>query len=354
MNLATRCPACGTVFRVVPDQLKVSEGWVRCGRCAEVFDGAQRLFELEAAAPSATPAPLLATPGGATAHPTPEADTPPTLSDAPADAAPAPRLAPHAAPPATACETAPEAPFQASTNEAVSGTIDADASARHDDVAGTNGANPVATTAVRTETEAALGVATAAADPDAAAQDDTPLPAEGASSDALPQFMRHAERAARWQQPRRRGLLAGLALLLTVLLAAQWALHYRDDLAARWPAATAPLQAACELLGCRVQAPRRIDALNVDSSGLARLPDSAHYRLSLVLQNKAATVVHMPAIELTLTDTQGHAVVRRVLSAAELGQAGDRLAPRSELALQATLDLGERRVAGYTVELFYP
>jgi ribosomal protein L11 methyltransferase len=32
--LATRCSACGTVFRVVQDQLRVSEGWVRCGRCA--------------------------------------------------------------------------------------------------------------------------------------------------------------------------------------------------------------------------------------------------------------------------------------------------------------------------------
>ena len=55
MSLATRCPACGTVFRVVSDQLKVSEGWVRCGRCSEVFNAAQRLFELEADAAPATP-----------------------------------------------------------------------------------------------------------------------------------------------------------------------------------------------------------------------------------------------------------------------------------------------------------
>jgi predicted Zn finger-like uncharacterized protein len=40
MNLKTRCPACETVFKIVPDQLKVSQGWVRCGRCAEVFDAA--------------------------------------------------------------------------------------------------------------------------------------------------------------------------------------------------------------------------------------------------------------------------------------------------------------------------
>jgi predicted Zn finger-like uncharacterized protein len=40
MSLTTRCPACETTFKIVPDQLKVSSGWVRCGRCAEVFDAA--------------------------------------------------------------------------------------------------------------------------------------------------------------------------------------------------------------------------------------------------------------------------------------------------------------------------
>ena len=34
----TRCPACHTLFRVVPDQLRLSQGWVRCGHCGEVFD----------------------------------------------------------------------------------------------------------------------------------------------------------------------------------------------------------------------------------------------------------------------------------------------------------------------------
>jgi predicted Zn finger-like uncharacterized protein len=35
------------VFRVVQDQLKVSEGWVRCGRCAKVFNAFEGLFDLE-------------------------------------------------------------------------------------------------------------------------------------------------------------------------------------------------------------------------------------------------------------------------------------------------------------------
>ena len=46
MSLATRCTSCGTVFRVVQDQLKVSEGWVRCGRCDAVFNAFEGLFDL--------------------------------------------------------------------------------------------------------------------------------------------------------------------------------------------------------------------------------------------------------------------------------------------------------------------
>ena len=51
MSLATRCTACGTVFRVVQDQLKISEGWVRCGRCKEVFNALEGLFDLQREAP---------------------------------------------------------------------------------------------------------------------------------------------------------------------------------------------------------------------------------------------------------------------------------------------------------------
>ncbi|MDZ5628996.1 MJ0042-type zinc finger domain-containing protein, partial [Achromobacter xylosoxidans] len=39
MALTTRCPECGTSFKVVPDQLRVRNGLVRCGACATVFDG---------------------------------------------------------------------------------------------------------------------------------------------------------------------------------------------------------------------------------------------------------------------------------------------------------------------------
>ena len=58
MSLLTCCPSCGTQFRVVSDQLRISDGWVRCGRCQEVFDASQSLQEYH----EPEPAPLLTRP----------------------------------------------------------------------------------------------------------------------------------------------------------------------------------------------------------------------------------------------------------------------------------------------------
>ena len=41
----TRCPDCGTAFRVVPAQLKARQGWVRCGQCMASFDALASLAE---------------------------------------------------------------------------------------------------------------------------------------------------------------------------------------------------------------------------------------------------------------------------------------------------------------------
>jgi predicted Zn finger-like uncharacterized protein len=43
MTLTTRCPTCGTAFRVQPAQLSARGGKVRCGRCNCVFDGVKAL-----------------------------------------------------------------------------------------------------------------------------------------------------------------------------------------------------------------------------------------------------------------------------------------------------------------------
>lgn len=62
MSQITRCPQCQTRFKVVDDQLRISDGWVRCGKCKAVFDALAHLVP-GAAAPApdqAQPAPALA------------------------------------------------------------------------------------------------------------------------------------------------------------------------------------------------------------------------------------------------------------------------------------------------------
>ena len=39
MALATTCPQCKTSFKVIPYQLKLRRGLVRCGVCQHVFSG---------------------------------------------------------------------------------------------------------------------------------------------------------------------------------------------------------------------------------------------------------------------------------------------------------------------------
>ena len=47
MKMITRCPACTTMFKVVPDQLRLAGGWVRCGQCMAVFDAQAHMVPAE-------------------------------------------------------------------------------------------------------------------------------------------------------------------------------------------------------------------------------------------------------------------------------------------------------------------
>jgi len=61
--MVTRCPACGTNFRVYDDQLAARGGQVRCGQCATVFDALATLVaEPEAADVETTPEPARVAP----------------------------------------------------------------------------------------------------------------------------------------------------------------------------------------------------------------------------------------------------------------------------------------------------
>ena len=167
-------------------------------------------------------------------------------------------------------------------------------------------------------------------------------------------FVQQADKAARWQQPRVRAGLAVAAGVLALTLAAQLAVGARDSVAARWPGARPLLEALCAPLDCRIEAPRRIERLAVESSGLTRMTEGPVYRLAMVLRNRGDTPLMLPAVDLSLTDSGGALVSRRILSAAELGAPRTTIAPGQEMPLQALLMSADRPLTGYTIEIFYP
>lgn len=380
MSLATRCPACHTAFRVVQDQLKVSEGWVRCGRCNEVFNALEGLFDLER---DSQPAGLEAAAPGAAAATQPRSGH--TAAHEPA----APREAALDGPPHSQAEflkqretaEGPDAAAAMPTRPGQGGEADGDVEKEGGDIP---------QTAYEVLDSRFLDRSTYAPsrlpDPEAEFTDarydssfgadaqalDSGMPADIAVDTAPsakssrkrkvrsasgspdgPEFLRRAEREARWSsRPMRLGLVAA-TVVLSATLAGQVAMHHRDWLAAHHPASQPWLAQVCDWLGCRIGPLRSIDDVTIDSSSLARAGQSSAYRLTVALRNRSTVGVAVPAIDLTLTDTNGELVARRVLAPADF-RAVEALPARGELTLSLDLQSPGHRVAGYTVEAFYP
>lgn len=382
MSYTTRCPACGTTFRVVPDQLKISDGWVRCGHCADVFDATLYLEQWVPPAPVAPPAveqdvsadtepmglpaspdagaPALARPddaalapvagdadpAGEVAPPAPQADAgtpqrPPALADAGAPAALAPPPSPVSVP--------------------------ADAPSAPGDTVASDLPDPDGIDAFRAELSrhaAAAGRPTAQPDPLEAPATPPPPPLAFREPEAVvaeheagePGFVRQARRQAFWRSPAMRLLLSVAGVLLGALLLAQWALHERDRLAVRHPALAPALTALCETLGCTIEAPRDIGAVVIDSSNLVRRLGN-FYAFDLVIKNTADLPMAVPALELSLTDTRDQVIARRVFLPAELPGAPALLAAQGSVSLSLRLsiaDVGPVSMAGYRALVFYP
>jgi predicted Zn finger-like uncharacterized protein len=355
MSLATRCTACNTVFRVVQDQLKVSEGWVRCGRCGAVFNALEGLFDLE-------PQPAATTAATAGASEVPQA--PDMLADETGQAQPSQTIV-AAAPASREVEPAvsmaddldaPPGPREPFFFPVSAEPVIASAPAAFDDTPASRVAQQDRIDFADARFNAAL-LAEAGLDVADDDADSLPVPAEPvtAADGPTPEFLRQAERQARWTRPGARWTLSLLSLLLAFGLLLQVALHYRDLVVTLLPATRPALQAACELANCRIEALRRIDDIVIESSALNALPGGDTVRLSVVLRNRGVFPLAMPAIELTLTDAGGQMIARRVLPPADFGIATAAVLPAtSEAPLQLVLATSGRRPSGYTVEPFYP
>ena len=176
------------------------------------------------------------------------------------------------------------------------------------------------------------------------------LPAGGVS------FLQPAPLTQQDSNPVVLAALASLTLALLLVFALQIVVHERDQLAASYPRMTGPLERLCEPLNCSVKPLRKIEALVIDSSSFTRLAGDA-FQLSVALTNTANLSLAMPSIELTLTDAQDQALVRRVLEPhdlhtnAETIEAGAGWSSSMEVVLASPVAIA---VNGYRLVAFYP
>jgi predicted Zn finger-like uncharacterized protein len=326
MSLITRCPACGTMFKVVPDQLRISEGWVRCGHCAEVFDASANLQARPE--PVHTPAP-------------------------PAAAAPG--------------ESAPAKP-----NEAIEPVADANGflSSIHTEIDEELAVEPLDPAEfeahVRALRESPLdepfellrpSADVASSSEPASRESNHSVPAEAEPELDDLSFVRKARRKAFWARSSVRAGLVLATLVLSALLVLQVALQDKDRLAAAVPGLRPALSRLCEPLHCRIGPVHQIESIAIDTSGFTLLRGDT-YRLNVTLKNRAPIEVAMPALELTLTDSQDQEVVRRVLMPAEWSPGAAAIGAGAEwsrsLPIAVAATALPSRIAGYRLIAFYP
>ena len=314
MNQIARCPACETMFKVVADQLKIAQGWVRCGQCGEVFDASLPFV--------------------------PDETTVPALEQAP--------------PPEDAenAQLAPISPDDPEVHRM------AEAAAQ----------NELSKPAEPTEPTEPPGPADTQAPQEVELREiEAPRP-EAAEPDTASEvsFVHDARRKEFWKKPLIRAALGLLFLLLLLALALQWIVQQKDMLAALHPRLVPLLEALCRPLECEIRPLRRIGSLAIDSSSFSKTGHDS-YRLGFVLKNNDVTALEIPALEVTLTDHREQVLTRRVVTPGEFGALAATLGAHLELSGSVPLRVaGERPpgaspsqavplpVTGYRLLAFYP
>lgn len=327
MTLVTRCPSCGTAFRVQPQQLEMRDGRVRCGRCSVVFDARGSLAEhLDIGEPE------------------PQTGERPSAEEARSGQLPEPTRE-HAvggplSEPGIPLPDRGSVPLQDRGSIPLPDTGSIPLADRGSIPLSDRGSIPL---------------------PD---RGSAPLPDEERYDDEIEYSDAEGDEYGfgpeRKRRARVRTILWGLASLVLLLgLAAQIVYAFRSDIAARSPDAHRWLGLACEQFGCEVPLPGHADLVTIEVSEMHPEPSMPGIlALSAVLRNRAAYTQRQPWIELTLTDARDRAIARRVLAPKDyLGervQFEQGIAAGAEQSLRLLLDTASLKPTGYRLLLYYP
>jgi predicted Zn finger-like uncharacterized protein len=326
------------MFRVVPDQLRVSDGWVRCGQCDEVFDASAHLHT-ELTSEPVTPAEAVENTDGLLSATLEETSGDAEQSNGVAEVvAQAVGLDPP--PPISNWDPVRKDPFldkSALDSQGFANAHDGELS-RPDAFSlppGENGPVPKELNAFPLSDSSF----------------------KAASEGPEVSFMRGARSPSVWRRPLVRVVLSLVCLLLCFLLLVQVVVQERDRIAAGQSDAKAFLKPLCAALSCTISPMRQIESVVIDSSSFSKVRSDV-FRLQFTLRNSARVDVATPAVELTLTDLQDQSVVRRVFKPDEFGAEHDAIPAGSELAVVLPVSVklagNAERFAGYRLLAFYP
>lgn len=349
MALATRCPACETVFRISTSQAAAKSGMVRCGECLHAFNSLDALVRVEDLDIVETPPDADASGDSLASPPPPEFS--PSDDEDDDDRLDLPSEFDLEVDPATVGPLGPD-----DTDTVLSNlTHDTDPGARRGE-----GDAPIREWWQPAEGELIVPPPMPVADEPIRSLADERVDLEWPRDPDRdrPEFMREAKPERARRSRTERIALAVLSLLALLVLAGQAAYAWRDELAARVPAARPALLAGCALLRCRVDLPAHLDALTIESTAVQMdAPNGNTYTLTALLRNRDAVALRYPSLALTLTDTRDQPILRRVLRPEDYVPA-DRLAggfaADSELPVRVTFELTDLRFVGYRVDRFYP
>ena len=272
MSLVTRCPKCQSDFMVSLEQLRVHDGLVRCGQCTNIFDGQT---SLESALPTLTQ--RATSPRAHIAQPV-VVSAPPEQEQQPS----APSVLRRRAQTGAEFERPPEQSFVAEHPEPVYQEPVADAEA-----------------VVRVHGEARLrgehGSPVGRSTPKFLI-DETPL-------DGL-----------------RRWLWVILMTSAALLLLAQLAYVYRNELVTRIPTLLPLARTACVQLKCEVSLVRHLDRITIESTALEQMPgtqvegQASVLTLKFSIRNRYDKMQPWPHLSVELKDASGTTVIRKVLA----------------------------------------
>lgn len=150
-----------------------------------------------------------------------------------------------------------------------------------------------------------------------------------------------------------------LGVFLLLLIAAGQSVYFlRNTIAIYYPNFKPHLLAACQQLHCSIELPKQIEWIIIDDSDMQEdLEHTGVMHLSSSLFNKASFVQAYPNVELTLTDTNDSAVLRRIFKPAEY------LPPKTDIAagfsagreikIKLAITTQDVSVAGYRLYVTY-